>query len=317
MEFKDYYGVLGVERTASADEIKRAYRKLARKFHPDVSKEADAESAFKDIAEAYEALSDVDKRAAYDSVGSNAKAGQDFKPPPGWNAGFEYSGSDFGDAGNPDHSAFFDSLFGYRARGDRPGHRAGAEGGGDHHAKILIDLAEAYRGSHRSISLRLPLMDANGLVSMRERKLDVNIPKGIRSGQHLRLAGQGVPGSGALPAGDLYLEVEFAPQPRFRVDGRDVYVDVPISPWESTLGATITVAMPVASVQLTIPPSSVAGRKLRLKGKGIPGSVPGDLYAVLSIALPPADTPADLAAYRSMADSFPGFDPRGKRRYER
>ena len=303
MKFKDYYETLGVARNATQDDIKRAYRKLARKYHPDVSKEADAEARFKELGEAYAVLKDTEKRAAYDQIGSQWKTGQEFRPPPGWDAGFEFSGGD----GGADHSDFFEALFGRQGRaGARAQRRAQGE---DHHAKVQIDLADAYRGAQRSISLRMPVLDAQGRIAMQERRLDVVIPKGIRAGQHLRLAGQGGPGLGGGAAGDLYLEIAFNPDPQFRVDGRDVYLDLPLSPWEAALGAQVTAPTPEGPVQLTIPSGSAAGRQLRLKGRGIPGSPPGDLYVVLAIALPPADSEAAREAYRAMAKAF-AFNPR-------
>ncbi len=315
MEFKDYYATLGVERTATQDEVKRAYRKLARKFHPDVSKEPDAEARFKEIAEAYEALGDAEKRAAYDDIGKRYARGQDFSPPPGWDSGFEFSGGGNGESGagfDPSHSDFFEALFGRHGAGLR-GARAAPRGpGSDHHAKVQIDLIDAYRGAQRTISLRMPQLDAAGRVTLVERHLDVNIPKGIRDGQHLRLAGQGgSAGQGDAPAGDLYLEVGFAPHPRFRVDGRDVYADLPLAPWEAALGASVDLATPDGSVELAVPAGSKAGRKLRLRGKGIPSAAaPGDLYAVLSIALPSADTPQAKEAWHALAKAFGDFDPR-------
>lgn len=305
MKFTDYYEILGLARSATQDEIKRAYRKLARKFHPDVSKVADAESRFKDLGEAYAVLKDPEKRAAYDQLGSQWKNGQDFQPPPAWDAGFEFSGADFGMGAGADHSDFFEALFGRGTRGAPPGHAPGQ----DHHAKILIDLVDAYRGAQRSISLRMPVLDAQGHVTTQERTLDVSIPQGVRAGQHLRLAGQGGPGMGEAAAGSLYLEIAFNPDPRFRADGRDVYVDLPLTPWEAALGASITAPTPTGPVQLTIPPCSVAGRRLRLKSRGIPGTPPGDLYVVLTIALPPADSEGARDAYRAMAMAF-DFNPR-------
>ena len=307
MKFKDYYETFGLPRTASQDEIKRAYRKLARKYHPDVSKDPDAELHFKELGEAYAVLKDPEKRAAYDQVGSQWKAGQDFQPPPGWDAGFEYSGRG-ADAGDElDQSDFFEALFGRQTRGAR---QAGMHARGeDHHAKVMIDLIDAYRGAQRSISLRAPTLDAQGHVVLRERRLDVSIPKGIRAGQHLRLAGQGNPGHGEGPAGDLFLEIGFNPHPHFRVDGRDVFLDLPLSPWEAALGCSVTIPTPESSLQLTVPAGSAAGRQLRLKGKGIPGDPAGDLYAVLGIALPPADSDKAKTAYRAMAEAF-DFDPR-------
>jgi curved DNA-binding protein len=307
MKFKDYYETVGVPRNANQDDIKRAYRKLARKFHPDVSKDPDAEARFKELGEAYAVLKDPEKRSAYDQMGSQWKAGQDFQPPPGWDAGFEFSGRDSGSANGFDPSDFFEALFGRQGQG---GHRPGMHARGqDHHAKVLIDLHDSYHGAQRSFNLRMPTADAQGHVVMRERQLDVNIPKGIRTGQHLRLAGQGEPGIGDGPTGDLYLEIGFNSDAQFRVDGRDVYLDLPLAPWEAALGCSLTAPTPEGSVQLAVPAGSVAGRRLRLKGRGIPGSPPGDLYAVLSIALPPAFSPAEQEAYRSMASAF-DFHPR-------
>ena len=309
MEFKDYYATLGVERSASQDEIKRSYRKLARKYHPDVSKEPDAEARFKEVAEAYEALGDPERRAAYDDVGKRYQRGQEFQPPPGWDSGFEFSGRDAGPGDGVDFSDFFESLFGRHARGAGAAEAMHAAGG-DHHAKIVIDLEDAYRGARRTISLRTPVADAQGRVTLQERQLDVNIPKGVREGQHLRLAGQGSAGQGGGPAGDLYLEIAFRPHGQFRVDGRDVYLHLPIAPWEAALGATVQAPTPEGSVQLTIPPGSSSGRKLRLKGKGLPGATPGDLYAVLEISVPPADSAQANEAYGALARAFPDYNPR-------
>jgi len=306
MKFKDYYEILGVPRTATPDEIKAAYRKLARKYHPDVSKEPNAEARFKELGEAHEVLKDPEKRALYDQMGSQWKAGQDFKPSPGWDAGFEFRG---GEAGDFDPDDFFEAFFGRRGQGGggrRPNLHAQGE---DHHAKVMIDLLDAFRGAQRTITLRMPSYDAQGRMISRERTLDVNIPKGIRAGQHLRLAGQGGPGVGKGGPGDLYLEVGFNPHPLFRVDDRDIYVDLKLAPWEAALGAKVEAPTPEGPIQLTIPPGSSAGRQMRLKGRGIPGSPPGDLYVVLSVALPPADTEGEREAYRAMARAF-RFNPR-------
>lgn len=311
MEFKDYYQIMGVKRDATQDEIKRVYRQLARKYHPDVSKEADAEARFKEVGEAYEVLKDPEKRAAYDQLGANWKAGQDFRPPPDWKEGFEFSGGGFTGGDTADYSDFFESLYG---RGSRPGHgRASFHAQGeDRHARVLIDLEDAYSGTTRSITLRVPEVDAQGRVSTREHTLDVAIPRGIRAGQHIRLAGQGAPGIGQGKPGDLYLEVGFRPHARYRVEERDVYLDLPVAPWEAALGAMVEVSSPNGIVELKIPADSAAGRKLRLKGRGIPGNTPGDLYLVLQIALPSADTDAAKAFYRNMAEQFKSFDPRAK-----
>jgi curved DNA-binding protein len=307
VKFHDFYETLGVPRNASQEDIKRSYRKLARKFHPDVSKVADAEAQFKQLGEAYAVLKDPDKRAAYDRVGSDLKSGDDFQPPPNWDGGFEFNRDDLG----ADPSEFFEALFGARARAQaahqRPPHGAGQ----DQHARVTIDLQDAYRGAERSVTLRMPLADAQGVVSMQQRTLRVVIPKGVCAGQHLRLAGQGAPGQGNGPAGDLYLEIEFNQHALFRAEGRDVFLELPLAPWEAALGASVAMPTPDGSVQLKIPPGSAAGRQLRLKGRGIPGLTPGDLYVSLSIVLPPADTDAARSAYQTMAQSF-DFNPRAQ-----
>jgi curved DNA-binding protein len=307
MKYKDYYATLGVERAATQDDIKRAYRKLARKFHPDISRETDAEAHFKEVGEAYEVLKDPEKRAAYDRMGSNWRAGEEFQPPPGWDEGFEFSGRERGDAAGPDLDDFFAELFGGRHRAGP--HGATAMAGQDHHAKVLIDLEDAYRGAQRTVTLQMPVLDAQGHVALTTRTLDVAIPKGIRAGQHLRLAGQGGPAVGGAPPGDLYLEIGFRAHPRFRVDGRDVSIDLPVAPWEAALGARVEVPTPAGTFEVAVPAGSAAGRRLRLKGKGIPAQPPGDFYAVLAIVLPPADSEPARAAYEAMRQAF-RFDPR-------
>ena len=305
MEFKDYYGIMGVARDTTQDEIKRAYRKLARKFHPDVSKEPDAEARFKALGEAYEVLKDPEKRAAYDQLGANWKAGQEFRPPPDWDAGFEFSGG-YRDGGA--FSDFFESLFGRAGarQAGGPGFRARGE---DHHARILIDLEDAFHGATRTITLHAPQLDGQGHVRTRVRTLNVRIPRGIRQGQHIRLTGQGTPGFGGGVAGDLYLDVEFKPHRLYRVDGRDLYLDLPLAPWEAALGARVKVPTPEGIVDLTIPAGSTAGRKLRLKGRGIPGKPAGDFFVVLQIALPPAESEAARQLYRAMQQEL-AFNPR-------
>jgi curved DNA-binding protein len=307
MDFKDYYAALGVPRDASADDIKRAYRKLARKYHPDVSKEPEAERRFKEVAEAYEALKDPERRAAYDAVGQRWSGRGADQPPPNWDAGFEFSEHAMaGDAG--DFSEFFETLFGGRARAGRRA-AASPSRGEDHHAKVRVDLEDAYRGALRDVTLQMPAEGPDGRPSLRERRIELRIPKGIRAGQLLRLAGQGGPGRHGGPPGDLYLEVDFRPHPRFRVDGRDVLFELPLAPWEAALGATVRVPVPDGHVELRVPPGSQAGRRLRLKGRGLPGPPPGDLYAVLSIVLPPANSDARREAYAAFARAF-DFDPR-------
>ncbi|OOG53035.1 DnaJ C-terminal domain-containing protein [Polaromonas sp. C04] len=319
MEFKDYYKVMGLARDATQDDIKRAYRRLARKYHPDVSKESNAEKQFKEVGEAYEVLRDPEKRAAYDRLGPNYQAGQDFRPPPDWNAGFESAGAGADGAGAEDFSDFFESLFGRSfggARGARGAQASFHAQGEDRHAKIQIDLEDAYHGATRIITLQMPQVDAQGHVSTREHQIEFTIPRGVRAGQHIRLAGQGSPGIGQGSAGDLYLEVEFRTHARYRVDRHDVYLDLPVAPWEAALGAEIKVPTPTGEVELKIPAGSAAGRKLRLKGRGIPGatpaSTPGDFYFVLQIALPPADSDAAKSVYQGMAAQFKSFNPRTK-----
>jgi curved DNA-binding protein len=309
MQFRDYYQTLGVERNAAADEIKKAYRRLARKYHPDVSKEPDAATQMAGVNEAYAVLSDPEKRAAYDALGTRYGAEQDFRPPPDWDAGFEFS--DAGQAGGFDdnYSDFFNSLFGHAAR-SRASRAHGAQmRGGDHHAKIVIDLADAYRGATRPVVLRSARLDDSGHVVTEDRTLNVEIPAGVRAGQSIRLRGQGGAGFGGGAAGDLYLEIQFADDPRWRIDGRDVTQTVPVTPWEAALGASIEVPTPSGRVEVTVPPASRSGRKLRLKGRGIPGKPPGDLYLELEVALPPANTEQARELYRTMAREMP-FDPR-------
>ncbi len=313
MDYKDYYEILGLERSATQDEIKRAYRKLARKYHPDVNKEAGAETKFKEAGEAYEVLKDPEKRAAYDQLGANWQAGQDFRPPPGWDQGFEFSSAGQGQGDASAFSDFFESLFG-GARASGPGRQARHEfhaHGQDHHARIVIDLRDAYEGATRVISLHAPEVDAAGHVTVRDRSIKVKIPKGIAEGQHIRLAGQGTPGVGQGQAGDLYLEIEFRPDPVFSVDGRDVYIDLPIAPWEAALGGKVKCPTPSGTVDLKVPANARTGQKLRLKGRGIPGKAAGDLYAVLQIAVPPAQSAKDREFYERMAREM-DFNPRAK-----
>ncbi|HGX91854.1 MAG TPA: J domain-containing protein [Candidatus Tenderia sp.] len=310
MEFKDYYEVLGVERSATQDEIKRAYRKKARKFHPDVSKEADAEARFKEVGEAYEVLKDPEKRAAYDQLGAKWKEGQDFQPPPGWDQGFEFHGGGFTEADASQFSDFFESLFGgaQGARGYARGGQVNARGE-DSHAKVLIDLEDAYHGATRTITLRHTELGPDGRPELKNRTLNVRIPKGVHQGQHIRLAGQGGAGIGQGKAGDLYLEIEFRPHPFYRVEGRDVYLDLPIAPWEAALGATVKAPTPGGTVELKIPPGSKSGNKMRLKGRGIPGQPAGDLYAVLQVVLPAADSEEAKVFYKQMEEKL-AFNPR-------
>jgi curved DNA-binding protein len=307
MEFKDYYKVMGVARDATEAQIKQAYRKLARKYHPDVSKEKDAEARFKELGEAYEVLKSADKRAAYDQLGKGPAPGGDFRPPPDWDAGFEFSGAGPRDS---QYSDFFESLFGAQARGSTGRRGAFHPGRGeDHHAKVLLDLDATLQGGARQLALRVPEIDAEGRLASKERVLNVQVPKGILAGQHIRLAGQGSrpPGEGA--AGDLYIEVEFQPHSRYRIDGRDLYLELPVAPWEAALGASVKTPTPTGMVDLKIPPGSHAMSKFRLKGRGIPANPPGDFYVILQIALPAANDDKAKAAYAAWPAALP-FNPR-------
>lgn len=317
MEFKDYYKTLGVPRDATAEDIKKAFRKLARKYHPDISKEAGAEARMKEINEANAVLSDPEKRAAYDQIGKGYQPGQDFRPPPDWDAGFEFSGAGFGAQEASGFSDFFAELFGglggarggpFQARGGRAGYQARGE---DHHAKVMLDLTDAFTGATRQVTLRAPEVDPQGHVVLKTRTLNVKIPKGVREGQVIRLAGQGAPGPGGAPAGDLLLEIRFRPDSRLRAVGRDLYLSLPVAPWEAALGAVVGVDLPGGTVKVRIPEGAQSGKQLRVRGKGIPGDPPGDLLLDLRVVLPPADTPQARALYESMAREL-AFDPRGR-----
>lgn len=314
MDFKDYYKTLGLERGASEDEVRKAYRKLARKYHPDVSKEADADQRMREINEANDVLRDKEKRAAYDQLADHVARGGSpdgsFRPPPNWDEGFEFHrGANQGPADHADFSEFFSSVFGAAERrgAERRNYRARGE---DHHAAIEIALEDALNGAEREITLRSQELDAQGRPEFKTRTLSVKIPPGVHPGQYIRLAGQGMPGHGGEPAGDLYLEVRIAPHKLYRVEDRDLYMTLPITPTEGALGAQVKVPTPGGGVvEVTVPPKARNGLKLRLKDRGLPGKPPGHLYLLLEIALPPADTDAARKAYEQLAQAAP-FDPR-------
>jgi len=321
MDYKDYYKIMGVARDASQDDIKRAYRKLARKYHPDVSKEPGAEEKFKELQEAHEVLKDPEKRAAYDQLGSRWKEGQEFRPPPDWGKGFEFS-ERFGDAGSggADFSDFFSSLFGARSPFSHAGGARASggfahgfdQGGQDHFAKIEIALEDAYRGGAHTIELKSPELQADGHVLIKPRTLRVNIPAGVSEGQQIRLAGQGSSGVGSGRSGDLYLEVAFKPHPLYTVQGRDVTLTLPIAPWEAALGASVQVPTLGGQVDMRIPAGARTGQKMRLKGRGLPGTgsaSAGDQYVVFKIVLPPGDSPRARELYQQMQTEL-AFDPR-------
>jgi curved DNA-binding protein len=318
VSFQDYYEALEVPREASADDIRRAYRRLARKYHPDVNKAPGAEDRFKQISEAYEVLRDDEKRARYDRFGENWKAGQDvsgasgFEGFRGGRAGFRGSGNGFRDVrvefGGGDFSDFFEGLFGQGA-GRRPDGRAGGGGfegfsmrGGDQEAVLELSLEEAARGGKRKISL------GDG------RDFDVDIPAGVHDGQRIRLAGQGSSGAGGGAPGDLFLRVRLKPDPRFRVEGRNLYVALPITPWEGELGSEVSVPTLEGGARVRVPPGSSTGRRLRLRGQGLPGpsGSAGDLYAELAVHVPKKLTERERELFEQLAETS-RFDPRDTR----
>jgi curved DNA-binding protein len=293
VEYKDYYSIMGVGRDASADDIKRAYRRLARKYHPDVSKEKNAEERFKELGEAYEVLRDPEKRAAYDALGTR-KPGEDFRPPPDWQ--FDYGGK--ADPGV--HSDFFEQLFGGLGGGRGSFRSRGFDAAG----QVEITLEEAFRGTERRLSLQRVALDERGRPQPGTQQLNVKIPAGVIDGQQIRVAAQGQPGVGGGPAGDLFLEVRLLPHRWFRTEGRDVSLDLPVTPSEAALGETVRVPTLGGRVDLKLPKGSQTDRQLRLKGRGLPGNPPGDQFVVLKIMAPPPRGPADEALYRQLADAL-------------
>lgn len=317
MEYRDYYQSMGVARTATAEEIKTAYRRLARKYHPDVSKEPNAEEKFKEVQEAYEVLKDPEKRAAYDQLGAEWKQGEQFRPPPDWGSGFEFRGGagegpesyqfEFGRDGRG-FSDFFSSLFGGGA--GAPFAQGGrARGGRDHHARLDIDLEEAFKGGTRTLELKRPQVTSDGHLELATHAVRVTIPAGVTDGQLIRLSGQGEPSASGGAAGDLYLEVHVRPHRLYHLSGRDVTLTLPVAPWEAALGASVTTPTLGGPVELRIPRGSQADGKLRLRGRGLPGQPPGDQYVVLKIVLPAANSAEARALYEQMRREL-AFDPR-------
>jgi curved DNA-binding protein len=297
MKYKDYYKILGVDRKAGDDEIKKAYRKLARKYHPDVSKEANAKEKFQEVSEAYETLRDKEKRAAYDSLGSGFRQGQDFRPPPDWFDRFG-GGNRSEDLHGVDLGELFESMGLFGRAGRRSSRRSFA--GEDYEVPVRLTLEEAARGTERTVQL-----DGRGFTA--------RIPRGATDGQRLRLKDKGGPGTNGGPPGDLYLQIALEPHPLYRAHGHDLDLEVPLAPWEAALGAEIEVPTLDGRVQMKVPAGSKAGQKLRLAGRGLPkpGGGAGDLYAVLTIAVPGTLTEREKELYEALR-SASGFNPRLK-----
>ena len=314
MEFVDYYKVMGVAEDATADEIKLTYRKLARKYHPDVSKEADAEAKFKQVAEAYQVLKDVERRREYDELRRyGGDKHQAYTPPPGWQSTAGFDPGDFHAAGATGYSDFFEELFGQGAytRRSHQGEADFAARGQDLHSSLSISLSDAFHGVTLPIQLGKPTVQPDGSIRSEKRTVKVKIPKGVVDRQTIRLRGQGGPAIGSAPVGDLYIELVFADDEVFTHDGKDISVRLPVTPWEAALGASVVVPTLGGDVNLRIPPNSASGKKFRLSGRGLPGTPPGNQFAVLEIVVPPATTEAQKDYYRQMSELW-SFDPRKK-----
>ena len=307
MKYKDYYAILGVARDASADDIKAAYRKLARKYHPDVSKERDAEEKFKEVSEAYETLRDAEKRAAYDQLGRHG-AGEEFRPPPGWERQFREGAGGFS-FDDIDLSDLFAGMSGRRAR------RARAPDapmpGNDYEAVVRLSFEQAFAGSEVDLELAVLEWDDDGSVRRVPHRVKARIPRGVADGEKLRVPGKGGQGRNGGPSGDLYLDIEVAPHPVFRVSGKDLYMDLPLAPWEAVLGTELQLPTPAGTVRLTVRPGTRAGQQLRLGGRGMArgSGAPGDLYALVRIEVPTVVDDRQRALWRDLAQSA-NFDPR-------
>ncbi|MDF2153412.1 DnaJ C-terminal domain-containing protein [Vibrio sp. CAU 1672] len=312
MEYRDYYAILNVPRDATLADIKRAYKKCARKYHPDVSKDPSAKQKFIEAKEAYEVLRDPKKRAAYDQLGEDWQAGQEFTAPPGWERNFQFSGDNFTQEDAAAFSDFFSSLFS-TPFGQTPfrsryafGNRSFTTKGEDLHAKLQIDIDDSFHGAIRTVTLPGSSTDGGHVQT-----LNLHIPKGIREGQHIRIGGKGLPGHSGDAAGDLYLEVSFRPHPFYRVENRNLCLTLPITPWEAALGAKVKLPTPLGPIELTIPANSASGKTLRLRGRGLPGSPAGDILIKLNIVLPKVETEHEKALFRQMQDMMP-FNPRSQ-----
>jgi len=305
MKYKDYYATLGVDRGASAEEIKKSYRKLARKYHPDVSKEPNAEERFKEVAEAYETLKDPEKRAAYDQLGRHAP-GQDFRPPPDWGDRFAGADTIFEDL---DLADLFAGLAGRRPAGPR-GERGPAPGR-DYEAAVRLSFEQAFDGAEIELDLDVVEYDEQGVPHRVPRRIKVRVPKGVTDGQQLRVPGKGAKGVNGGRDGDLYLDIQVEAHPLYRVAGQNLYIDLPLAPWEAALGATINLPTPGGTVSLKVPPGTRAGQQLRLSGRGLArsGDKPADLYAIAHIVMPGVLDERQRALFRELAQAS-NFNPR-------
>ena len=306
MKYKDYYSILGVERGAGDSEIKKAYRRLARKYHPDVSKEPEAEAKFKEISEAYKTLKDTEKRAAYDQLGRH-QSGQDFRPPPDWQQ--EFSGTPFS-ADDIDLADLFASLRSGRHRADGDG-RGMPMPGQDYEVSVHITLDQAFHGTMVDLDLTMPEYDANGVLHRAPHAFKARIPKGATDGQRLRLPGKGGKGFNGGRDGDLYINVVLHPHSLFRVSGHDLYLDLPLAPWEAVLGTTVQVPTPSGPVRLKVPPGTQGGQQLRLSKRGLPRprAGEGDLFAIVQIVLPRVTNEQERSLFQQLADGST-FNPR-------
>jgi len=307
MKYKDYYQILGLERGASEADIKKAYRKLAHQYHPDISKDPKGEEKFKEVAEAYATLKDPEKRAEYDRLGRHP-AGEEFAPPPEWQSHFG-SGASFDDVDLADILAAFGRSAG--ARGGRQQAESFAMPGQDYEVRTQVTVEQVYHGGEVDVHLDLPEYDAHGLMHRVPRTFRINIPKGAASGQRLRLPGKGGPGFNGGPPGDLYVSIEIAPHSLYRVSGRDLYLDLPLAPWEAVLGAQVQIPTPGGTVELKIHPGTTAGRKLRLGGRGLPvqRGAAGDLFAVVRIDVPNVTSARERELFEQLAAAS-AFNPR-------
>jgi len=314
MKYKDYYAALGVARDASPEDVKKAYRKLAQKYHPDVTKDPKGEERFKEFAEAYQTLKDPEKRAAYDQLGKGFASGQEFRPPPGWEERFRAGG-----AGAPGGFSFEDidlsdlfEQFGARGGGPGRGRAAMPIPGEDYEVAVHLTLEDALRGTQVALQLQLPEFDAQGRMHRVAKTIKARIPKGATHGQRLRLRGQGGKGINGGRDGDIYLDIALHPHPLYRPSGHDIYLDLPLAPWEAALGATIEVPTPHGSVNLKVPPATAAGAKMRLAKKGLPkpDGGEGDLYAIVQIVNPTVLDERERELFRQLGEAS-RFDPRG------